>query len=231
MAVTEANRVRNRNDRSVMRSEGSGVNVGSGSVSRSGSLPNEWVSTGPDQAFAQDWCEVVAIDANVELARHRFQPSVTVPMQVQRTAVLPIPASERVVAQNKQSAVHLDFRIVPDASPAVGRQRRIRIVIATEQVLGAVQPGKQFGYIRRATGDVAQVPHHVIRANDGVPSLDQRLIHFGRVGKGTSRNIDRAVVAKMRVGREKTLMSAAPSGCMSSRINERQRRRFGTIVT
>jgi hypothetical protein len=178
------------------------VNVGSGSVSRTGSLPNESVSTGPDQAFEQDWCEVVAIDADVELARHRFQPSVTVPMQVQRTAVLPIPASERVVAQNKRSVVQLDFRVVPDACPTVRRERRIGIVIATEQVFAAVQSGKQFGYIRRATGDVAQVPHHVIRADDGVPSLDQRLIHFSRVGKGTSRDIDCAVVAKMRVGRE-----------------------------
>ena len=51
-----------------------------------------------NQVVEQDRGKVVTVDADVELTRHRLQPSMAVPMQVQGTAVLSIPASERVMA-------------------------------------------------------------------------------------------------------------------------------------
>jgi len=82
----------------------------------------------------------VDVDADVELARHRFQPPMAVAVQVDRAAVLSVPAPERVMAQDEPPAGKLDLGIIGDARPSGRGERRIGIVVAAQQVLGAVEP-------------------------------------------------------------------------------------------
>ena len=46
------------------------------------------------------------------------------------------------------------------------------------------------------------MPDHVLRADRGVPARDERLVHLGNGRERPVRNVDRAVVAEMRVGGE-----------------------------
>jgi hypothetical protein len=80
-------------------------------------LLSERGSARSNQAVEQDRREVVTVDTDVKLARHWLQPSVAVPVQVQGTTVLPIPASERVMAQNESSVIQIEFRVVTNARP------------------------------------------------------------------------------------------------------------------
>ena len=45
--------------------------------------------------------EAVHVDADVELPRHRLQPAVAVPVQVQRSPVLSVPSAEGVMAEDE----------------------------------------------------------------------------------------------------------------------------------
>jgi hypothetical protein len=56
----------------------------------------------PDNVGKPEGLKIPRIDANVELAWHRLQPSMTVAMQIDRASAHVAPGPERVVAQNKQ---------------------------------------------------------------------------------------------------------------------------------
>ncbi|GLU24685.1 hypothetical protein SLE2022_405900 [Rubroshorea leprosula] len=149
-----------------------------------------------------DGREAARIDADVELARHRLELPMAVAVEVDRALVLPAPRSERVVAQHQRAPVHLDLGIVGHARPACRGARAVRIVVAADQMLAAVQPGEKPRHLVSPPRDIAQMPHLVVGADRVVPCLDQRRIHGGGVREGAPVDVDRAVIAEMRVGGE-----------------------------
>lgn len=104
--------------------------------------------------------------------------------------------------QDERTAFDLDLGIVADARPARCGARGIGIVVAAEQVLGSVEPGQQRRDISRPPGDITQMPDDILHAHDGVPAADQFGIHLGHTGEGSLVDVDRAVIAEMRVGGE-----------------------------
>ncbi len=168
------------------------------------------------------------VHADVELARHRLQPSMAVTVQVERAHVLPVPAAERVVTQDEGVAVLLDLDIGGGAGPALRRQRGVGVVVAAQQVLRAVQASEQCGHIGGAAGDVAQVPDRVPGRDGGVPARDQVGVHGGGVGEGAAPQVNRAVVAEMRVGGEE---GGHGGGTGEGWVRVRALARFAKIAT
>lgn len=92
----------------------------------------------PEQFCKSDRSEVPGIHADVMLAEHGFQLAVAVAMQVDRAAVLAIPAPERIMAEDQAMVALRHFGVVADASPALHLAGRNGIIVAPDQVLGAV---------------------------------------------------------------------------------------------
>ena len=91
-----------------------------------------------EQLGERDRDEAMDVHADVELAAHRFQATMAVPMKVDAAAMLAVPAAKRVVAQHQLQAVDIQFSIVADARSTRGRQSLLAIVVVTQQVLRAV---------------------------------------------------------------------------------------------
>src|ERR1043166_5578395 len=96
-------------------------------------------------------------------------------MQIDAAAVHPLPAAERIMAEYEVDAVELQFGIAGDARPAGGL--RLRIVVAEDQVLFAVEPPQERRGVGGGAGEIAEVPDLVGGADDGVPALDHARIH------------------------------------------------------
>src|SRR5436305_6540981 len=96
-------------------------------------------------------------------------------MQIDAAAVHPLPAAERIMAEHEADAVEPQFGIARDALPTRGL--RLRIVVAEDQVLLAVEPRQERRGLGGGAGEIAKVPDLVIGADDGVPALDDSRIH------------------------------------------------------
>jgi hypothetical protein len=93
-----------------------------------------------------------------------------------------------------------EFRVMLHAFPARRIRGRRRVIVADDQVLSTVQPGKQLGTIARSCRhEVSQVPNLVVRPDRFVPSADQGVIVFDHVGEWTSVEAKDTRVAEMSI--------------------------------
>src|SRR4029077_18319738 len=111
--------------------------------------------------------EIAYIDADIELPRQGRQPAVAVTMQIDAAAIHPLPAAERVMAEDEIDAVEPQFGVIRDAVPAFGL--RLRVVVAEDQVLSAFEARKDLGGAGAGAGEIAEMPNLVSLAHGGVP--------------------------------------------------------------
>lgn len=144
------------------------------------------------------------------------------------------------MAQDQVIAALSDFGVVLDAGPPLGSGRRLRIVIADDQVLPPVQLSKQVGAISAFhRHEIAEMPDLVILPDDGIPVLDQCCIMRGHVWKRTTVDTQDARIREMRVSGEedhrllpeltgRRVAACARSSCQDrapDQIDDRQRDR------
>ena len=95
-----------------------------------------------------------------------------VAVELEAAAMLAVPGPQRIVAQHQPPALDLDLGIVAHARPARQRADRRRVVVAADQLLGAVQRRQEIGRTLKADADreIAQlrVPPHSIEAESSV---------------------------------------------------------------
>jgi hypothetical protein len=128
-----------------------------------------------------------------------------VAVQVDRLAVHAVPGAEGVMAQHEGGAVQGQFGIVADAVPVRRSLRRLRVVVADDQMLATVQPVQKlidpaFGI---ADGEIAEMPDLVLRPDGFVPARDEMFVHFGDRVERAAIHEDHPMVAEMRVAGEK----------------------------
>ncbi len=79
-----------------------------------------------------------------------------------------------------------------------------RVVVAGDEMLGAVQAGQERGGTLRRNSDreIAQMPDGVAGGHRLVPALDQGRVHLGDRSEGASKEAKGAAMAEMGVGGE-----------------------------
>ena len=105
------------------------------------------------------------------------------------------------MAEHEVDAVKLQFGVARDALPAGGL--RLRIVVAEDQVLLAVEPRQERRGLGGGAGEIAEVLDLVVGADDRVPALDHSLVHRRDRGEGARIEVQHAMIAEMRVADEK----------------------------
>src|SRR4051794_36232650 len=108
------------------------------------------------------------------------------------------------MAEHEATAGKIELRVVLYGRPAGQGTDCWAVIVAGNQVLGAVQGGEQRRSAVRAyaNGEVAEVPDRVFRLDRRVPALDQRLVHGGNRGKRAAEQAERTAMAEMGVARE-----------------------------
>ena len=69
-------------------------------------------------------------------------------------------------------------------------------------MLGPVQPSQERADLARTTSDITKMPDRVTFRHDLILPFNQQRVHLGDVCERAPPDIDRTVIAKMRVGRE-----------------------------
>jgi hypothetical protein len=114
----------------------------------------------------------MCVDADIELARLRFQLSVRVAMEVDRSLAHLVPRPERIVAQHQQVAVETDLGVLPHGFPTSSYRCRSCIVVADDEVLSALQSGE---HVLAGTGprrlEIAEMPDLIVGPKDLVPIM------------------------------------------------------------
>jgi len=121
-----------------------------------------------------------------------------------------------------------DFGVVLDAGPPLGSGRRLRIVIADDQVLPAVQLSEQRLTVSAFhRHEVAEMPDFVIVPDDGIPVLHECSIMRCHVGKWTTVDAQNPRIPEMRVPGEED-HGRLPK-LARRRVAARTRRRVRTV--
>lgn len=123
----------------------------------------------------------------------------TVAMKIDGLTVLLVPASKRVVAQDQVRTVHHEFGIMLHTCPAVILNRGRLVVVADDEMFPAVQALQQEWNIRWFPCEITQMPNLVRLADHGVPSGDKRFIHGLDAAERTLVDVERAMIAEVRV--------------------------------
>lgn len=133
-----------------------------------------------------------------------------------------------------------DFGVMLDAGPPLRCRRRLRIIVADDQVFPAVQLSEQVGTISAFyRHEVAKMPDIVVLPDDDIPVVDERRIMRCHVRKWTTVDAQHAWIRKMRVSGEeehrllteltgRRVAACARSGCQDrapTQIDDRQRDR------
>ena len=140
------------------------------------------------------------------------------------------------MAEDEAPALDLHFVIVPHALPAGGARDPRRIVIAAKKVLASGEPGKERRHVCKPPREISKMPNVVVLADALIPAADQSFVHRGDGGERTLVDVERAVIAEMRVAGEEnghdlpTLQRRRR--CLGSRAQPvgRNRRRSGSKV-
>lgn len=106
------------------------------------------------------------------------------------------------MAQYQQNAVDCQFGIIVNALPSIRLATSKLVIVATHQMLGAIQPREQLRNVRRASSYVTQVPYLFLRADHRVPVRDDRLVHLLCRGERPAMKVNGAVIAEVSVGGE-----------------------------
>ena len=96
-----------------------------------------------------DRAEVPDVDTYVDLTGQRLQTAMAVAVQVECAAVLAVPSTQGIMAENEAAALELELGVVLNAGPAGEGSDRRWIVVAGDQVLGAVQARQESGSASR----------------------------------------------------------------------------------
>lgn len=92
-----------------------------------------------------------------------------------------------------------EFRIMLDAGPPGRTCRRLRIVIANNQVLSPVQRAEQFGAVAGFRDDVSQMPHVVVNSDERIPIVNECGIVIRNIVEGTAIDLKNTRVAEVGV--------------------------------
>ena len=104
------------------------------------------------------------------------------------------------VAVDDEPLPDVKLVIVADARPA--RMRRHGLVVAANEVLAAAQQAQRLPGVEERACEIPEVSDLVLVADHGVPALDQHRIHLTDRSERSAMDVDRAMIAEMRVAGE-----------------------------
>jgi len=108
------------------------------------------------------------------------------------------------MTEHQGRTIGLDFDIWLDTLPAVELGRLRGIVVPRDEMFAAAESSEQFHNDGRtlANGEVAQMPHLIIRSDRRVPPLDQGFVHCCHRGKWPPIEAQRTAMSEMCVTSE-----------------------------
>jgi len=124
-------------------------------------------------------------------------------MEIDRLLAHLVPGAEGIVADDVKLPVDGKLDIMLDAGPAFRIERCLRIIVADDQVFGAVELGEErLDFVGWAAGEIAEMPDLVIRRDDGIPIGDQGRVVLGHIGEGATVDAEDARIGEMIVAGE-----------------------------
>ena len=122
--------------------------------------------------------------------------------QVEGAAGHVVPGPQRIVAEDEEGAVDGELEVGLRAGPAGESDDGRRVVVAGDEVFGAVQAGQEGAGGVLADGEVAEVVDRVYRRDDLVPVTGDGVVHGGERGEWAAVEGPGGGVAEMGVGSE-----------------------------
>ena len=144
-----------------------------------------------------DRAEVPDVDTYIDLTGQRSQTAMAMAVQVECATVLTVPGTQGIMAENEAASPELELGIVLNAGPAGEGPDRRWIIVAGDEVLGAVQARQKSGSASRGdtNREIAQMPDRIARCHRGVPALHQRRVHGGDGWEWSAEQAQRTAMA------------------------------------
>jgi len=125
-------------------------------------------------------------------------------MKIDRSLVHPSPRAEGIVAKDDKNFGDRELGVELNARPFSTLRDHSIVVVSHDEVFSASQGMKETcdALRRLPNGEVTEVPHFVLIANNRVPAGDHLLVHLLHRRKGAAIEGSRCCIAEMVVAGE-----------------------------